>query len=106
MIACVVGAAEVGIDIEQKRIVPETLARHILHKDEIDLLDEGELLKIWVLKEAYSKYIGKGLSIGFNTITIQNILKTPHVIFHDPEYTCVVFHQSTSTPPAVSYSLP
>ncbi len=106
LVACAVGVAEVGIDIEQKRIVSGTLARHILHKDEEYLFDEGALLKIWVLKEAYSKYVGKGLSIGFNTIKIQNILETPHAIFHDPEYICAVFHQPTSTPITVFYVLP
>jgi 4'-phosphopantetheinyl transferase len=105
-IACVVGSAVNGIDIEQNRTVSETLARHILHEDERDLFDESELLKIWVLKEAYSKYVGKGLSIGFSTISLQNIVKTPHTIFHDAEYVCAVFNQPTETPTTISYTLP
>lgn len=105
-ITCAVGLVVTGIDIEQKRAVSDTLARHILHEDERSLFDESDLLKVWVLKEAYSKFIGKGLSMGFNTLTIQDILKTPHAIFHDTEYVCAVFHQPTDTPTTVSYELP
>ncbi len=63
----------IGIDIEylKRDIKPEFLSDFI-YEDEISIF--GNMLKIWSIKEAISKMVGKGLSISFRDIRIKSDL--------------------------------
>jgi|GEM_PF-2306835 len=87
-IACVVSDFPAGIDVEEiSRFNPETvrkIADRICTENELLLLEKAlnkqELLcGMWVLKEAYSKLTGKGLSEVFSKIeTTQNSFPNVH----------------------------
>ena len=49
---------EVGIDIEESRYVSPSFTKRILTKNEKVM--DGDILNNWVLKEAYTKYLGVG----------------------------------------------
>jgi 4'-phosphopantetheinyl transferase len=82
-VACIIADEPVGIDVEEisrfGRVKPK-FARRICTESELELLESADisdrqelLCRFWVLKEAYSKLTGKGLSEKFNTIeTIEN----------------------------------
>ena len=77
--ACTVSEQPIGLDIEEAgRSVDPKIARR-LHKDEQDLLAvlsaggrewTEEFLSIWTRKEAWGKYCGKGLAIGFSSFSV------------------------------------
>ncbi|MED6206737.1 hypothetical protein PIB30_029592 [Stylosanthes scabra] len=108
LIACgVTVGSPIGIDVEEKqrRLKNDVLAfaRRYFSPDEIEMLTKIadpelrrlELIKLWTLKEAYVKAVGKGFSnLPFNTFTFQfgNRLKTgihlrPHVMSKAHEIT-------------------
>lgn len=65
-ILCGLSSLPVGVDVEGSRTLREGLARHICHPAEMELLNKTEdreelLLSLWVAKEAYVKFLGKGL---------------------------------------------
>ena len=64
---------EVGIDIEMRRDLRPRIARRILAAGEEAL--EGDLLRTWVLKEAYAKKVGEGLLLGFRSFTSGDIFE-------------------------------
>jgi phosphopantetheinyl transferase len=72
-IAFIIADEPVGIDVEEISRMNLKISRRICTENELKLLENAEdnqelLCKLWVLKEAYSKLTGKGLSQGFNTI--------------------------------------
>ncbi|MCL2071395.1 MAG: 4'-phosphopantetheinyl transferase superfamily protein [Oscillospiraceae bacterium] len=73
--ACLVSESEVGIDIESvpTKAVKPSLIKRVCCDDELKIIKSDEdFIKIWVQKEAYSKFTGKGLGEGFkktNTTT-------------------------------------
>ena len=77
--ACALEPFPVGIDMEEKdRVVKPAVVKR-LHKDEqayLGALSEGgrewteEFLSIWTRKEAYAKYAGKGLALGFAKFSV------------------------------------
>ena len=80
---------EVGVDIERRRDMRPQMARRILMRDEDAL--EGELLRSWVLKEAYVKMLGDGLRLGFRSFSTSEVLKKYTVIDYSTEqYYCYV----------------
>ncbi|MBR3301592.1 MAG: RecX family transcriptional regulator [Firmicutes bacterium] len=77
--ACCIEPHNVGLDMEERsRRVKPAIARK-LHKAEqeyLSVLSEGgsewteEFLSIWTRKEAWSKYKGAGLSLGFSSFSV------------------------------------
>ena len=63
--------SECGIDIELDRQLRARMSHKILFEGE-QLIDDN-LLKNWVIKEAYAKMVGVGISISFSTIDIENV---------------------------------
>ena len=76
MAVCILGRNEVGIDIEKMRKYNPKVADKILSDEEWEVLQKSEqkdkdFIKFWTLKEAYGKYIGKGLGMDFKEVTFQ-----------------------------------
>lgn len=59
--------SECGIDIENNRKLDKYMERKILYPGE-EIMD-GNLIRNWVLKEAYAKKIGVGIGIGSGVAT-------------------------------------
>lgn len=76
-ICCAVSSFEIGVDIEEPRNINKNVIKKISYFDDYIY----EPLEIWNIKEAYSKYIGLGLSIKFNTISVNNI-KDKYFLYH------------------------
>lgn len=69
---------QVAVDIEKKRILSTKdqfgLIRFACNIEDMVLLESGvELLQIWTMKEAYAKYLLRGLEIDFRKIHIHPI---------------------------------
>lgn len=78
-VACIVDNEEVGIDIERFDSLDSEMAKSCLSGGQYERfleLNERERVeyfnKMWVLKESYIKFDGRGLSIPLKTITFQN----------------------------------
>lgn len=56
----------VGIDIEEDRKVSPLIIKKVYHKKEIE--DFNNIIDMWTFKEAYSKFIGKGITMDFTKI--------------------------------------
>ncbi|MDD4142052.1 MAG: 4'-phosphopantetheinyl transferase superfamily protein [Bacteroidales bacterium] len=68
LVAVVISDAECGIDIEKTAKYRENIARRFYHPVEIAMLDSMEeslrteyFYRTWTIKEAYLKYLGKGI---------------------------------------------
>lgn len=89
-ICIAVGKSEIGIDIEEERKFSIDISKRILGKDE-DLIDNN-LLKNWVIKEAYAKYCAKGLYIDFRTINTNELVKSSMLKnISTQDYICYVY---------------
>lgn len=78
-VACIIGNDDVGIDIQDPFSFDRDIAKQICSKEELKTLNninethnKRQLNRIWVLKEAYTKFTGQGLladlkSIDFST---------------------------------------
>lgn len=82
LIACAVtrGGSAVGVDVErlQPRDLTATVARRFFSEAERARLEgvatemrAAEFFSYWVLKEAYVKAIGRGISLGLRTFTVE-----------------------------------
>lgn len=61
-VAFVISNNNVALDIEHRQIKNIKVLEYVASKDEIDEAKENDdKLALWTFKEAYSKYIGKGL---------------------------------------------
>jgi phosphopantetheinyl transferase len=70
-VACAVGSSEVGVDIQEIRAVSPAVVRRVCCAGEIREIESGgnsDFIKIWVQKEAYAKFTGRGLAEGFARI--------------------------------------
>lgn len=89
-ICCSLSNINIGVDIEEKRKLNQNSKNRFLTKKEL-LINSIDPLKYWVIKEAYSKYLGLGLKIDFSKISVENIRKNFSVIekmyfFNEYEY--------------------
>ena len=76
-VMCILAGQEVGIDVQQhrkanyermlERMVPQDMIREILDADE----PEKAFFTQWVLREAYIKWTGEGLSRDLRTISLE-----------------------------------
>ncbi|KAG2582705.1 hypothetical protein PVAP13_6KG189100 [Panicum virgatum] len=101
------GKPEIGIDIEEKKRKTAknilSLARRYFTPSEVDYLakipdpdaQQKEFIKLWTLKEAYVKALGRGFSgAPFNKFSIEMAAKNgirisvPPKIFKDSDSTC------------------
>lgn len=92
-VACAVSNCNVGVDIEQPRFIPRKLNSKILSKKEIGACGDNEcLLKTWVIKEAYSKYIGKGVSLSFSSFSVDETLDNNFCrIIEEGDFICALY---------------
>ena len=73
-VACIIGDDEVGIDIQEPFEYDEELAKLICSKKELEAIRRdsvncsGKINRLWVLKEAYTKYLGKGITLDLKEI--------------------------------------
>ena len=65
--------SECGIDIEMNRELNARIARRILCDDE--MLINGDLLRNWVIKEAYVKMLGTGIGAGLASQSAAQIIE-------------------------------
>lgn len=86
-VVCVLGKSPVGIDIEAILPIDLRIMNRFFSNEETQFVlghpNKERLVafyNIWTMKESYVKYIGKGLSIPFNTFNIQN--KADDIILH------------------------
>ncbi len=77
-VVCVVDNSSVGIDIEKIGKFRPAVAKRLFSTDEQKVLMMHEnsarndfFYSLWTLKESYSKAIGRGLTIPFNTFSIK-----------------------------------
>lgn len=83
----VIHDTEVGVDIEKRRSLNERIRRRILAPNEESY--RGDLLNTWVLKEAYTKMRGIGLSLDARKILVNDILRECVVEdYSNDEYIC------------------
>ena len=91
-IALIVGQNEVGIDIEEIRNIDTIMANKILNNRENNNYynhDSVYLLKHWVGKEAYLKYIGTGIVDDLNKIDLESIEKENNCVSILNNYFCM-----------------
>lgn len=76
----VISKKEVGLDIQVQREFSnlDGLMKKVCHPNEIEFLSkanhkESEFLKIWNLKEAYSKCTGQGIQVHFSSLDFSTL---------------------------------
>lgn len=77
-VVCSIGTSNMGIDVERINKRDLSFVRRVLSGEEKEVweikdIDEKNrmICRIWTLKESYSKYIGKGLTIPFETLSFK-----------------------------------
>lgn len=75
----------IGVDVEKNGIAPLDIMTYIFHNREIDYVMNSHdpnlnFYRIWTRKEAYSKYVGKGLTMDLTSL---NSLKYSNKYFLD-----------------------
>lgn len=111
-VAYVISKKEVGLDIQVQRDFSniDGLIQKNCHPNEVLFLNdsqnkESEFLKLWTLKEAYSKCIGKGIQAQFSSIDLSNLskksfeIKEAETIVLNNQNFQIIFHQLERTRP-------
>ncbi len=77
MAVCALFEREVGVDIQEIKPVSEKLIKKVTSEEEFAYLltlDETkrqeELARLWTIKESYMKYLGTGLSLASEKLTV------------------------------------
>ena len=68
-VACSLSTTNIGIDLEEDRVIKDKTLNKITHFNDKNISS----IKIWNIKEAYSKYLGIGLKLNFSKISIEEI---------------------------------
>ena len=98
LVVCAAAAQPIGIDCEGIRNVSEALIRKVLTETEQEAVfrapfsDESQnsrFLQFWTLKEAYSKYSGKGITMDFQSFSF-SISDTGLAVCSDPDVACAL----------------
>ena len=71
--ACVVSGSETAVDIADIRRISDRTAKYFCTKEELEAVNssenkENELVKLWAVKECYSKLDGSGLHMDYRSI--------------------------------------
>lgn len=79
-ILCGISGRRIGVDVETVREYRENLAKRVCHPQELLFLDEEDdkastFIKLWVLKEAYTKYTGQGLRMDLRSLAFTDIVQ-------------------------------
>jgi phosphopantetheinyl transferase len=89
--ACCVHSAPVGVDIQPLSAPKPAVIRRVCCGNEVMETPE-DFTRAWVRKEAYSKFTGRGLAEGFNTIDTADERKfPPHNVFRHGEFFIAVY---------------
>ncbi len=93
---CAFGSKNVGVDIEDIKPFKESVAKRICNSNELKFIGNNEerFATIWTIKEAFSKFNGKGISFGFSSIIIdienQTVNNIPFIIKRFKNYICAI----------------
>lgn len=101
-VAVAISDSPVGIDLQSKfkpsrktnELTPRKLSaralKKILSPDEKPI--QNNYIHNFVIKEAYAKKLGKGLSLGFSTVDANTLLEKYHPYFKETkDYICYAF---------------
>lgn len=102
-VAYVISKKEVGLDIQVQRNFSnlDGMIEKVCHENEKKYLSESnhkesEFLKIWTLKEAYSKCIGLGFQAKFSEVDVSSLLhgefeiaEPKNIMIKDQTFECV-----------------
>lgn len=81
-VAFVLSGKNVGLDIEHRQFKKFKALKYVATKDEIEeCTNEDDKLTLWTFKEAYSKYLGKGLGKYLIDISKDNIKEITQTIY-------------------------
>lgn len=75
-VTCSLATVNIGIDIEEDRLIKYDTEVKIKHIDDKFI----DTIKVWNIKEAYSKYLGIGLKLDFSKVSINEIKKNVNLI--------------------------
>lgn len=79
-ILCGISNHRIGVDVETVREYREKLVKRVCHPQELLFLEEEDdkesaFTKLWVLKEAYTKYTGQGLRTDLRNLEFADIVR-------------------------------
>lgn len=85
--------AQVGVDVERMRKVPEGVAYRFFSEPEKEMLDKAGnefekahiFFTLWTLKESFLKAIGKGLTKSLSTFTVLHQVDGSYILAPDDE---------------------
>lgn len=77
-VMCAVGSTEIGVDIQEHSEIIGDSAGMIFHHEEAEyikktLCPEREMIRFWSMKEAYGKYLGKGILYALTEVSFAGI---------------------------------
>lgn len=76
---CAFSKSNLGIDAEKPRTYEQRIEKRVLCPNELEKLEKSEnrnrdFFRLWTAKEAYSKFTGQGISIGFSSLDFSFLL--------------------------------
>lgn len=79
VVACIIGDAERGIDVQERFAFDQGIVNHICSEKEKVLFEQVKdrdrlLNRLWVLKEAYTKYLGTGIIVDLKEIDFSDVV--------------------------------
>ena len=93
---CVASEKNIGIDIEDIKPFKEATANRICTAEELMYIgnDPSRFAEIWTIKEAFAKFDGRGISIGFSNIITDmknlTVNGVPFKLLYFDSYVCAV----------------
>lgn len=94
--ACIISDSETAVDINDFRKVNINLAKRICSDKEISILEkidkedkEKEIIRLWSVKECFSKITGEGIRLDFRTVPS---LKKDIYVYNGKNYVCAAYN--------------